>query len=106
MVVLLLALQSSKPKVSHYCVSLSRNILPVGGDIPVDSEAHVVTSSISRSNPLAQYLGGVHMRGCVYMGECMHVYVRTNMALLPLTNQCALSPPHHLLYIGGQGIGY
>jgi hypothetical protein len=49
------------------CVSHKRrNIHSVGGDVPVDSEAPVVTSSISRSNPLAQSSGGAHRdRVCV-----------------------------------------
>ena len=38
----------------------------MGGDVPVDSEAPVVTSSISRPDPPAQYFGGAH-RGRVCM---------------------------------------
>jgi hypothetical protein len=38
----------------------------VGGDVPVDNEAHVVTSSILESNPPAQSYGGAHRsRVCV-----------------------------------------
>ena len=38
----------------------------MGGDVPVDSEAPVVTSSISRLDPPAQYFGGAHRgRVCV-----------------------------------------
>jgi hypothetical protein len=51
----------------------------VGGDVPVDSEAPVVTSSISRLDPPAESFGGAHRgRECVRAfigGECMHVYM-------------------------------
>jgi hypothetical protein len=50
----------------------------VGGDVPVDSEAPVVTSSISRFDPPAQSFEGAHrdrMCVCVHRGECMRVYV-------------------------------
>jgi hypothetical protein len=43
----------------------------VGGDVPVDSEAPVVTSSISRPDLPAQSFGGAH-RGrvcvCAFIG--------------------------------------
>ena len=47
----------------------------MGGDVPVDSETPVVTSSISRPNPSAQSLGVAHRnRVCVYafigVSEC------------------------------------
>jgi hypothetical protein len=43
------------------CVSYKRwNIYSVGGDVPVDSEMPMVTSSISRFNPHAQSFGGAH----------------------------------------------
>ena len=41
------------------------------GDVPVDSEASVVTSSISRLDPPAQSLGGAHrgrMCVCAFIG--------------------------------------
>ena len=38
------------------------------GDVPVDSEAPVVTSSISRPDPPAQYLGDAHR---VYVSVCV-----------------------------------
>ena len=38
----------------------------MGGDVPVDSETTVVTSSISKPDPPAQCLGGAHRgRVCV-----------------------------------------
>ena len=38
----------------------------MGDDVPIDSEAPVVASSISRPDPPAQYLGGVYRdRVCV-----------------------------------------
>jgi hypothetical protein len=48
----------------------------VGGDAPVDSEAPVVTSSISRTDPPAQSFGGAHrgrvcMRAFIGMGVCL-----------------------------------
>ena len=43
----------------------------MGGDVPVDSEASMVISSISRPDPPAQYFGGAH-RGrvcvCAFIG--------------------------------------
>jgi hypothetical protein len=45
------AYQSSNPRVD-ICV----NIFLVGGGVPVDSEAPVVTSSISKFDPPAQFL--------------------------------------------------
>ena len=60
------------------------NILSVGGDVSVDSEASVVTSSISRPNPPAQTLGGAHKGRvcmCAFIGvgaytycECLRLY--------------------------------
>jgi hypothetical protein len=51
----------------------------VGGDVPVDGEAPVVTSSISRPSHRIRSFGGAH-RGrtcvCVYRGGYMRVYVR------------------------------
>jgi hypothetical protein len=37
----------------------------MGGDVFVDSEMHVVTSSILKSNPPAQFFEGAH-RGSVF----------------------------------------
>ena len=50
----------------------------MGGDVPVDSEAPVVTSSISRPDPPAQYLGGAHrgrvcVRAFIGVSVCMYV---------------------------------
>jgi hypothetical protein len=48
----------------------------VGGDVPVDSEASIVTSSISRPGPLAQSFEGSHRdRVCVRTFIEMSVYV-------------------------------
>jgi hypothetical protein len=63
--------QSSNPRFD-ICVSHKRrNILSVGGDVPVDSEAPMVTSSISRPDLPAQSFGGAH-RGtvcvCAFIG--------------------------------------
>ena len=57
----------------------------MGGDIPVDSEAPVVTLSISRPDPPTQYLGDAH-RGrvsvCAFIGgECICVYVSVCVVL-------------------------
>jgi hypothetical protein len=50
----------------------------VGGDVSVDSEALVVTSSISRPDLPAQSFGGAHRgRVCVHRGECIRVYMST-----------------------------
>jgi hypothetical protein len=52
--------QGSNPRFD-ICVSHKRrNILSVRGDIPVDSEAHVVTLSISRPDPPAQSFRDAH----------------------------------------------
>ena len=50
----------------------------VGGDVPVDSEAPVVTSSISRLDPPAQSFGGAH-RGRVCVRAFIGVSVCTCM---------------------------
>jgi hypothetical protein len=53
------------------CVSSRRNISSVGGDVPVDDEALVVTPSISRPDPSAQSFGGAHrsrMCVCAFIG--------------------------------------
>jgi hypothetical protein len=52
----------------------------VGGDVPIDSEAPVVTSSISRPDPPDPSFGGARkgrlcMRVCIHRGECIHMYV-------------------------------
>ena len=52
----------------------------MGGDVPVDSEAPVVTSSISRLDPPAQALGGAHrgrvrVRAFIGVGACTCVGV-------------------------------
>jgi hypothetical protein len=49
-----------------------RNIHSVGGDVPVDSEMPVVTSSTLRFNLLAQFSGGAH-RGSVCV--CAFIWV-------------------------------
>ena len=43
-------------------------ILSVVGDVPIDNEAPVVTSSISRFTSLIQFFGGAHRVGCA----CVH----------------------------------
>uniref|UniRef100_A0ACD6ADM6 Uncharacterized protein n=1 Tax=Avena sativa TaxID=4498 RepID=A0ACD6ADM6_AVESA len=53
------------------CAFLMQNILSVGGDVSVDSEAPVVTSSISRPDPPTQFFGGAH-RGRV----CVCAFIR------------------------------
>jgi hypothetical protein len=51
------------------------NIYLVGGDVSVDSEASVVTSSFSRSNSPAQSFEGAHRdRVCVCVFIGMDVY--------------------------------
>ena len=52
----------------------------MGGDVPVDSEVPVVTSSISRLDPLAptQSLGGAH-RGRMCVRTFIEVSVCTYM---------------------------
>ena len=49
----------------------------MGGDVPIDSEASVVTLSISRLGPLTHSLGGAHKVECVCVlkDEYVHVYV-------------------------------
>jgi hypothetical protein len=50
----------------------------VGGDVSVDSEVSMVTSSISRPDPPAQSFEGAHkgrMCVCVHKDECMYVYM-------------------------------
>jgi hypothetical protein len=56
----------------------------VRGDIFVDSEVFMVTSSILRFNPLAQSSGGAHKNRvciCVYRNECMRIYVSVCVVL-------------------------
>jgi hypothetical protein len=60
---------------------LKRNILSVGGDVPVDSEASVVTSSISRPDLLAQSFGGAH-RGRMYVCAFIGAWKYTVCVLL------------------------
>jgi hypothetical protein len=53
-------------KTVHSSICFRLNIHSVGGDVPVDSEAPVVTLLISRSSLSAQYFGGAHTgRVCV-----------------------------------------
>lgn len=52
-------------------------ILSVVGDVPVDSEALVVTSGISRSSQLSisEALIGLDVCACVLRGEYSYVYM-------------------------------
>jgi hypothetical protein len=73
-VVVPLAHQSSNPRFDTCMSRKRRNILSVGGEVSVDSEASVVTLSISRPDPSAQSLGGAH-RDRV----CVHVFIGVNV---------------------------
>jgi hypothetical protein len=55
-------------------------MLSVIEDVPIDNEASVVTSSISRFVSLTQFFGGAHkgrvcVRACVQRSECVLMYV-------------------------------
>ena len=52
-------------------------VLLVVGDVPVDSEALVVTSSISRicRLSLSEVLIGVGLRTCIHRDECACMFV-------------------------------
>ena len=52
-------------------------MLSVVGDVPVDSGAPVVTSSISRICRLSfsEVLIGVELRACIHRDECVFVFV-------------------------------
>jgi hypothetical protein len=52
-------------------------VLLVVGDVSIDSEAPVVTSSISRICQLSllEMLIGVELHACVRRGKCAYVYV-------------------------------
>jgi hypothetical protein len=50
------------------------------GDVLVDSETSVATSSISRSAGLSRFFEGVHkgricMHACIHRGECALIFV-------------------------------
>ena len=52
-------------------------MLSVVGDVPVDSEAPVVTLSILRicRLSLSEVLIGVELRACIHRDECARVFV-------------------------------
>ena len=56
---------------------LTAFVLSVVGDVPVDSEAPTVTSSISRicRLSLSEVLIGVGLRACIHRNECACVFV-------------------------------
>jgi hypothetical protein len=64
----------------------------MGGDVPVDSEMSVVTSSISRSNPPAQSSGGAPRgRVCV----CAFIAVSVCVCTVFLKKHRIFSCPFH-----------
>ena len=60
---------------------LTGTILSVIGDVPVDSEAPVVTSSISRicRLSLSEVLIVIELRACIHRGECACVCERLRL---------------------------
>ena len=63
---------------SEFISGFNGTILSVVGDVPVDNEAPVVTSSVSRFAGLTQFFGGAH-RGRVCMRAFIGVSVRSCM---------------------------
>ena len=58
-------------------LGLTAFVLSVEGDVPVDSGAPMVTSSISRicRLSLSEVLIGVGLRACIHRDECACVFV-------------------------------
>jgi hypothetical protein len=59
----------------NFVLGFNGAIFLVEGDVPVDSETHVVTSSISRFAGLTQFFGGAH-KSRIYVRAFIGVSVR------------------------------
>ena len=68
-----MTIKSSKMLCFFFLQEMFCLVLSVVGDVPVDSEAPVVTSSISRFAGPTQFFGGAH-RDRV----CVHAFIRVS----------------------------